>query len=108
MSTVYVNTTNGIRFIVAGSATIVARMFATIVPVTYGGTTYTLSQAHGVCSSFAGQIAQGISANAAHNCGQVNTIYGLMNIAVLAAILAIIAGITMVVIERKSHDVSRP
>jgi len=89
------NTTHGAPMIIIGVAILIARAFAPLIPVTYGGTQYSLGQVHGLCNSTIGQIGQAISATAAHNCGQVNSIYGLMNMAVIAAILLIVAGFTV-------------
>jgi hypothetical protein len=78
-----------IRLLLAAGL-LLARLLIPRWPVEAGGQQLSLSQAHGLCSSGLGQLAQMVSHPAAIGCGRVAAAYDALNILVLVAALLVV------------------
>jgi hypothetical protein len=63
----------------------------------------TLGQAHVVCSSWVGVLAQAYSGQVSAGCGRVALAYDGLNVVTLAAVLCLLAGALLAVARRASH-----
>lgn len=88
-----------ILFIIGGLL-FLARALIPEVPITAGGQTYTLGQAHALCTSAIGTFAQALSSNAATDCATIANWYGLLNVITVAGIGCIIAGIILITVRK--------
>jgi biotin synthase-like enzyme len=79
-------------FLVTAGIISIVRLMVPTLSVTYGGTSYTIGQAHSICTSAIGTAAQAFSTTAVSNCGSVGGIYDALNIITVAGIVFTVIG----------------
>lgn len=76
------------------------------ITINANGGTYTLEQAHNLCSSTIGVLAQSLSNTVADKCGQVAAWYDVLNLITLAAITGSIWALILIATDlRESRNV---